>query len=106
MASDVGVVLRAALPGPDRLELEQPRADARLERRTLEPLDVGQPRGIDGGQPPGEAAEVADLRVNRRPAEVLEQVVVQVNAVEGGVGRVDLVEVRQVLVDEVRQGFG
>ncbi len=102
----VGEQLRAALPGADRLELEEPRADARLEGRTLEPLDIGQPRGVDGGQPPGEPAERADLRVNRGPAEVLEQVVVHVDAVEGGRRGVDLVEVRQVLVDEVRKGFG
>ena len=38
--------------------------------------------------------------------EVLEQVVVKVNAVERRVGRVGLVEPREVLVDEMRQGFG
>jgi len=31
---------------------------------------------------------------------------VHVDAVEGGRGGVDLLEVRQVLVDEVRKGFG
>ena len=102
----VGIELRAALPGADLLELEQPRADARFERRPLEPLDVGQPRRVDRGQPPGKPAERPDLRVNGRPAEVLEQVVVDVNAVEGGRRGVDLVEVRQVFVDEVGKGFG
>jgi hypothetical protein len=29
-----------------------------------------------------------------------------VDPVEGGVGRVCFVEIREVLVDEVRQGFG
>ena len=51
-------------------------------------------------------AELADLRVDRRPAEVLEQVVVQVDAVERRVGGMDLVQVREVFVHEVRQGFG
>ncbi len=97
----VGEELRAALPGADRLELEEPRPDARLEGRPFEPLDVGQPGGVDGGEPPGKPAERADLRVNRGPAEILEQIVVHVNAVEGGRRGVDLVEVRQVLVDEV-----
>ncbi len=98
----VGKELRAALPGTDRLELEEPRPDARLEGRPLEPLDIGQPRGVDGGEPPGETAERTDLRVNRGTAEILEQVVVHVDAVEGRRRGVDLVEVRQVLVDEVR----
>ena len=62
--------------------------------------------GIDRRQPAGEAAEVADLRVNRRAAQVLEQVVVKVNAVERRVGGMGLVQPREILVDEVRQGFG
>ena len=62
--------------------------------------------GSIAAEPPGEAAEVADLAVNRLAAEVLQQVVVQVDAVERRVGRMDLVEIRQVLVDEVRQWFG
>ena len=102
----IAVELGIALPGADGLELEEPRADARVERRTLQPLDVGQPRRVDRRQPPGEAAEIADLRVNRRLAEIFQQVVVKVDAVEGRVGRVGLVEPRKVLVDEMRQGFG
>ena len=62
----VGKELRAALPGADLFELEQPRADARFERRPLEPLDVGQARRIDRRQPPGKPAERPNLRVNRR----------------------------------------
>ena len=50
--------------------------------------------------------EIADLRVDRRPAQILEQVVVKVNAVERRVGRMRLVQPREVLVDEMRQGFG
>ena len=42
--------------------------------------------GIDCGQTPGEAAQGADLAVDRLTAQVLEQVVVQVDAVERGVG--------------------
>ncbi len=49
---------------------------------------------------------VAHLRVDRLPAEVLEQIVVDVNAVEGRGRGMDFVEIRQVLVDEVRKGFG
>ena len=62
--------------------------------------------GIDGGKPAGEPAEVADLAVDRLTAPVLEQVVVQVDAVEGRAGGMGFVEIREVLVDEMRQGFG
>ena len=55
---------------------------------SLEPFGVGQPRGIDCRQTPGEAAQGADLTVNCLTAEVLEEVVVQVDAVECGIGRV------------------
>jgi hypothetical protein len=44
--------------------------------------------------------------VNRLTAEVLEQVVVHVYAVERGGRRVDFVEIREVFVDEVVKGFG
>ena len=103
---DVGVVLRIALPRCAPFELEEPRADIRIERRALEPLDVGQPRGIDGREPAREPAEVANLRVDGLPAEILEQVIVEMHAVEGGVGRVDFVEIREIFVDKVGKGFG
>ena len=102
----VGVMLRAAFPWPNLFEVEEPRADAGVERRPFEPLGVGQPSGIDGRQAARKPTEVADLRLDRLAAPVLEKVVVQVNAVEGGVGRMDFVKIRQVLVDEMRQGFG
>ena len=62
-----------------------------IERRAFEALDARQPRGIDGRQAAREPAKIADLRVDRLPAPVLEQVVVQVNAVERGVGGMDFV---------------
>ena len=40
------------------------------------------------------------------PAEVLEQVVVRVNAVERRDGRMSLVQVAEVVVDEVRKRLG
>ena len=58
----VGIVLGIALPGAHRLELEEPRADVGLEGRPLEPLDVRQPRRIDGREAPRESTQVADLR--------------------------------------------
>ena len=103
---DLGVVLEAPLPGPDLFQLEQPGSDVRFQCRSLESFGIGQARGIDCGQTSGEPAQVADLRVNRLTAEVLEEVVVQVDAVECGIGRVGFVEIREVFVDEVRKGFG
>jgi len=31
---------------------------------------------------------------------------VQMHAVEGGVGRMDFVKIREILVDKMREGFG
>ena len=39
-------------------------------------------------------------------AEVLEQIVVRVHAVERGVRRMRLVQVAEQVVDEMRKGFG
>jgi hypothetical protein len=103
---DVGVLLRVALPGADGLQLEETGTDVRFEGRTLEPFGVRQPRGIDRGEPSGESPEIPNLRIDGLPAEVLQHVVMQVHAVEGSVGRVDFVEIREVFVDEVRKGFG
>ena len=102
----IAVVLRVALPRPHRLELEQPRADVRVERGALKPLHVGEPRRIDRAEPPRERAEVADLPVDRRAAEILDQIVVKVNAVKRRVCRVHFMEPRKVLVHEMRQRFG
>ncbi len=88
----VGVELRAALPGADVFQLEDaargcstraPGArDARCRSAARDRL-----RPAGGAKPP----RVANLRVDRLPAEVLEQVVVHVHAVEGGRRRIDFV---------------
>ena len=46
------------------------------------------------------------LGLDRRTAEILEQVVVGVDAVERGVRRVHLVEIPEQVVDEMRKRFG
>jgi hypothetical protein len=40
------------------------------------------------------------------PAEVLEQVIVAVKPVEGSAGRVDFVEIRKIVVNEVVKRLG
>ena len=110
---DVGVELRAALPRAHLFQLEQPRAQACVERGTLQPFERAldalhrrQAGRVDRRKPARESSEIAHLRVNRLAAQILEQIVVEVDAVERGVGRVNLVEIRQVLVDKVRKRFG
>lgn len=44
-----------------------------------------------------------DVRVYRLAAQILEEVVVRVNAVEAGIARQGLVQIREVIVDEVRK---
>jgi hypothetical protein len=99
-------VLGASLPGPDLLEFEEPRLDGRFEGRPLEPLRIGQPRRIDRRQPAGQGPEVPNLAIDGPATEVLQQVVMNVVAVERGARGMNFVQVREVLVDEVRQGFG
>ena len=65
-----------------------------------------RPSSGDLVQPPGEPGQRAGLRFEPAPAQVLEQVVVRVDAIECRRGRVDLVEVPQVVVDEMMQRFG
>ena len=99
-------MLRASFPRADLLELEYAGPDTRVQGRPLEALGIGQSGGIDRRQAPGEAAQIAHLPLDALAAQILEQVVVEVDTVERRVGRMDFVEIRQVFVDEVRQWFG
>ena len=75
-------------------------------RRSLEPLRIGQPRRINGCETTRETSEIPDLAVNRLAAPVLQQIIVQVDAVKGGAGGMGFVEIREVLVNEMWQWFG
>ena len=57
------------------------------------------------GQSTREPVQVADLAIDGGPAEVLEQVVVDVHAVEGGRCRLHLVAPGQVVSRKVREGL-
>ncbi len=76
------------------------------EHAVLEALDRGQAVRSDLVEAPQVAGERAGLGFDPLPAQVLEQIVVRVDAVEGRVGRVRLVEVPEQIVDEVRKRFG
>ena len=71
----------------------------------LEPLDERQPSHVhfvEAAEIPGQGAGLA---LDPVAADILEQVVVGVHAVEGGVRRMRLVQVTEQVVDEVGQRF-
>ena len=66
-------------------------------------FDAGRDARVDLMEPAAESGKRADVRVDGGPAQVLEQVVVQVDAVQAGLARKDLVQIREVVVDEMRK---
>lgn len=71
----------------------------------LDLLPEGQGRDRDAVEPAGETGQRADMGLDRAAAVVLDQVVVNVNAIHGRPGGVDLVKVIEIVIDEVEQGF-
>ena len=102
----VGVDLGVFFPRARVFELEHPRPDVRDQHALLELLGGGQPLRLDVLQASQVARKRMGLGVDRRPAEILEEIVVNVNAVECRVGRVRLVEKPEQSIDEVRKRFG
>ncbi len=88
------------------LELEHARFEVRREHAVLEALDLGEPVRVDVAEAAEIAGERAALGVDGVAAEVLEQIVVRVDAVERRQRRMRLVEVAEQILDEVRQRFG
>src|SRR5438477_7735820 len=93
------------LPRPHVLEVENPALDVRREHPMLEPLHRRQRLGRDLVEPPQVSRQRVHLTLDRLATLVLEEVVVRVHAVEGGVGRVALVKIGEQIVDEMRQRF-
>ena len=79
---DVRVEMRVALPGAHVLELEQPRPHVVGQHRQFGRFDGAKARRVDLPQPAGEAGKRARVGLDGLPAEVFEQVVVKVDAVE------------------------
>ena len=92
---------RCPLPQADLFQVEETGPDAQPEHPPVELLLAGQGRGVDGLKPPGPTAQLADLLIDSYPAEILEQVVVGVYAINGRRGRIPFVEVPKVLVHEM-----
>ncbi len=62
-----------------------------------------QVRGVDLVEAAAEPGERADVRVDGGPAQVLEEVVVEVDAVQARLTGADLVQIGEVVVDEMRK---
>ena len=103
---DVGVALRVLFPGAHRLELEHAAANVRVQHPVLEPLDRRQPGGVDFVEATQVAGQRVRLAFDRMGAEVLEQVVVRMHAVERGVRRMRFAKIAEQIVDEVWERFG
>ena len=80
----VTVELGVPLPCPDLLGLEHTGLDVSRDNRVLDPLDRRQSVLPDVVQPPREARQRTGVGLDRRPPEILEQVVVRVHAVQRG----------------------
>jgi hypothetical protein len=102
-ADDLRIDLRIPFPGPHDLELVHPRLDPRRHDRVLHLLDPRQQRGIDLVETAAEAGQRANVRVDGLTTQVLEEVVMRVNAVQAGIARQRLVQVGKVILDEVRK---
>ena len=101
----IGVALRVELPGPDFLDVENAATNVLSQHPLLDLLDWCQSPRPDGVQPPPEAGQLASVRLQRESSQIIEKVVVGMYAIEGGVGRLRLVQVRQVVADKMRQGL-
>jgi hypothetical protein len=66
-------------------------------------LDRWELGGVDLMETAAEAGEGPDVGVDRGAAQVFEQVIVQVDAVETRPAGKHLVQVREVIVDEMRK---
>jgi hypothetical protein len=100
---NVGVEVRVPLPMPKRLQLVHPRFDVGGDDPVLDLFDGGELRGVDLMEAAAKAGERPGMGVDRRPAQVLDEVVMEMDAVEAGLARKHLVQVREVVVDEMRE---
>jgi hypothetical protein len=103
---DIGVHLRVTLPVADGFEVEHPAAQVRSEHAVFESLDGGQPVAIDLLETTKVSRERACFLIDPVAAQVLEQIVVRVHAVEGGMRGMRFVEVPKEVVDKMRKRFG
>ena len=80
-----------------------PSLDVGSDDRVLYLLGGWKSRNVNLLKTATEARQCADVRLYRRAAEVLEQVVVLVDPVQCGLTGENLIEVREVVVEKMRE---
>ena len=78
----------------------------RVDHPVLEPLDRRQPGGVDFVEAAKIAGQCVRFAFDRVDAEVLEQIVVRMDAVKRGVRGMRFAKVTEQIVDEVWKRFG
>ena len=63
-------------------------------------------RGMDLVKAAGEPGKGVDVGVDGRPAQILEQVVMQMDAVQTGLAWVHLLQIGEIVVDEMMKWLG
>ena len=102
----VRVDLRVVLPGPGLFELEHPRPDVVGHHGSFGFFGGRQAGGVNLLEPPKEAGQCADLRLDGGAAEVFEEVVMHVHTIQRRAGWMRLIQITKVVIDKVRKGFG
>jgi hypothetical protein len=69
----------------------------------LDLLDGREMRDVDLVKTAAEPREGPDVRLDGRPAQIVEEVVMEMDAIQAGLTGEHLVQVREVVVDEVRK---
>ena len=84
-----------------RLQLVHPGLDVRGHDGVFGALDGREMRRVDLIEAAAEPRQSPDVSVDRRPAQILEQVVMQVDAVEARLTGENLLQICEVIVDKV-----
>ena len=102
----LAVGMRIPLPRSHFFELEDARVDVGRDDGVLDALGFRKALERNRVETARKAGERAEMRFDRGPAEVFEQVVVEMDAVHRGGGGTDLVQIIEVIVDEMRKRLG
>ena len=102
----IGIELWIPFPRPDMLELIHPCLDVRFDHRLLGLFNSRQFMAVDVLQPAGKPRQCAGVLLDALPTEVLNQIIVSMNAVERRSRRMDFVEIGEIVVDEMMKWLG
>ena len=87
------------------LEVVHARLDVGRDDRVVDLLGPGQQGRVDLIEAPGKAGQRPYVRLDGRPAQILEEIIVKMNPVEPGLAGQHLVEISEVVVDEMGKWF-